>query len=166
MLSVTGEKPELLFPAPAFLKRHKLFYHLIGTTGILQILNDGIRIRIFILCQRLLFYCFQLLIVFWSDCFRRLRLKESPVADLQYLTFYMAAHLAGQIQAESPVADLQYLTFYMAAHLAGQIQAGIRLIHGVTLRTGEVNKFVIVYIYSVLSRELNIKYLSFIIFHS
>ena len=142
MLSVTGEKPELLFPAPAFLKRHKLFYHLIGTTGILQILNDGIRIWIFILCQRLLFYCFQLLIVFWSDCFRRLRLKESPVADLQYLTFYMAAHLAGQIQA------------------------GIRLIHGVTLRTVEVNKFVIVYIYSVLSRELNIKYLSFIIFHS
>src|SRR5699024_8084520 len=51
---------------------------------------------------------------FWSDRFRRLK--------------------------ESPVADLQYLTFYMAAHLTGQIQAGIRLIHGVAFRTGEVNK--------------------------
>ena len=28
----------------------------------------------------------------------------------------------------------------MAAHLTGQIQAGIRLIHGVALRAGEVNK--------------------------
>ena len=38
MLSVAGEKPKLLFLTPVVLKRHKLFYHLIGTTGILQIL--------------------------------------------------------------------------------------------------------------------------------
>ena len=60
------------------------------------------------------FIVFNLLIIFGSDRFRRLK--------------------------ESPVADLHYLSFYMAAHLTGQIQAGIRLIHGVALRTGEVNK--------------------------
>ena len=49
MLSMDGEKSELLFLTLAVLKRHKLFYHFIGATGILQILYDGIGIRIFIL---------------------------------------------------------------------------------------------------------------------
>ena len=41
---------------------------------------------------------------------------------------------------ERSVAYLQYLSFHMAAHLAGKIQAGICLIHGITFGSRKINK--------------------------
>ena len=46
---------------------------------------------------------------------------------------------------ERSIADLKDLPFHMASHFACQIQAGIRLIHGVALRAGKIDKMAAVF---------------------